>query len=117
MIVCGSQRIDPKIARDGVQQVSIERHRTLEPVLVQWRRQGTRIVGLEQTTGSTNLYEYVFPVELLLVVGNERDGLGEDILPLVDDVVEIPVYGLPFSHNVATATAIALYEYCRQHGR
>jgi tRNA G18 (ribose-2'-O)-methylase SpoU len=47
-------------------------------------------------------------------VGNERTGLDAPSLALVDYVVEIPVFGLPYSHNVATATAIALYEYCRQ---
>ncbi|MEM1304885.1 MAG: TrmH family RNA methyltransferase, partial [Planctomycetota bacterium] len=25
-----------------------------------------------------------------------------------------PVWGLPHSYNVATATCMALYEYCRQ---
>jgi tRNA G18 (ribose-2'-O)-methylase SpoU len=47
-------------------------------------------------------------------LGHERDGLNPDVLRLLDHVVEIPVYGLPFSHNVATAAAMALYEYCRQ---
>jgi hypothetical protein len=32
----------------------------------------------------------------------------------VHDVVELPVYGLPHSFNVATAAAMALYEYARQ---
>ena len=41
--------------------------------------------------------------------------LEEPILELLDATVEIPVYGLPFSYNVATATAMALYEYCRQY--
>jgi tRNA G18 (ribose-2'-O)-methylase SpoU len=27
------------------------------------------------------------------------------------------VFGLPYSHNVATATAMAMYEYCRQFAR
>jgi tRNA G18 (ribose-2'-O)-methylase SpoU len=49
-----------------------------------------------------------------LIVGNERTGLTDDVLALVDAVVEIPVYGLPYAHNVATAAAMALYEYCRQ---
>ena len=44
----------------------------------------------------------------------KRLGLEEDILAKLDDIVEIPVWGLPFSYNVATATAMALYEYCRQ---
>ena len=42
-------------------------------------------------------------------------GLTEDLLALVDQVVEIPVYGLPYSYNVATAVAMTLYEYCRQY--
>ena len=49
-----------------------------------------------------------------LVIGNERTGLTDDILKLLDAVVEIPVWGLPFSYNVATATSMCLYEYCRQ---
>jgi len=49
------------------------------------------------------------------VIGNERVGIEPDVLRLMDRVVEIPVYGLPFAHNVATATAIAMYEYCRQY--
>ena len=43
-----------------------------------------------------------------LVIGNERTGLTDDILAMLDDVVEIPVWGLPYSYNVATATAMAL---------
>ena len=38
-----------------------------------------------------------------------------DFLKLLDDVVEIPVWGMPYSYNVATATTMALYEYCRQY--
>ena len=34
---------------------------------------------------------------------------------LLDDVVEIPVYGLPYSYNVVTAATMAMYEYCRQY--
>ena len=49
------------------------------------------------------------------MIGNERAGLAEDELALMDDCVEIPVWGLPYSYNVATATAMALYEYCRQY--
>jgi tRNA G18 (ribose-2'-O)-methylase SpoU len=49
-----------------------------------------------------------------LVIGNERTGLTADILEKLDDIVEIPVWGMPYSYNVATATVMALYEYCRQ---
>lgn len=71
-------------------------------------------MGLEQTTDSTDIHQYAFELRTALVIGNERTGLTEDALELLDDVVEIPVWGLPFSYNAATATAMALYEYCRQ---
>ena len=49
------------------------------------------------------------------MVGNERLGMEDEVLRMLDHAVEIPVYGTPLSHNAATATAIALYEYCRQY--
>ena len=98
--------------------LEIEQHRTLAPELLKkWKEKGWRIVGLEQTNDSYWLHEYAFPEKTLLVVGNERLGIEPEILKCLDDVVEIPMYGLPFSHNAATATAIAMYEYCRQHLR
>jgi tRNA G18 (ribose-2'-O)-methylase SpoU len=114
MIVCGHARIDQKIARDGADAVRLEVRNSLPPVLKGLRAEGYRLVGLEQTTDSTNLHEYRFAERTVLVVGNERLGLGEAELALMDDCIEIPVWGLPYSYNVATATGMALYEYCRQ---
>ena len=114
VICCGNAKVLAKIARDGADAVAVEVHRTLPPVLRKLRTAGYRLVGLEQTTGSVSLPEYAFQRRTALVVGNERLGLAEDVLELLDDVVEIPVWGLPYSFNVATATAMALYEYCRQ---
>lgn len=117
IIAAGSAKLDRNIARDGADAVEIVAHRTLPPVLKKLRTEGFRLVGLEQSTNSHNLYEYKFVANSCLVVGNERTGLTDDILELLDDVVEIPSYGMPYSHNVATATAIAIYEYCRQFPR
>jgi tRNA G18 (ribose-2'-O)-methylase SpoU len=52
---------------------------------------------------------------VVLVIGHERAGLEDELLQVLDQVVEIPVYGLPMSYNVATATAMAVSEYCRQY--
>ena len=89
-------------------------HKKLPPVLRTLRADGYRLVGLEQTTNSSNLHTYAFAERTALVIGNERAGLDEDALALMDDCIEIPVWGLPYSYNVATATSMALYEYCRQ---
>lgn len=115
MIVCGNARLDRTVARDSVDQVRIEVRRTLPPVLKNLRADGYHLVGLEQTTNSVSLHEFRFPRRTALVIGNERAGLDDAELALMDDCVEIPVWGMPHSYNVATATAMALYEYCKQY--
>lgn len=115
MIACGNAKVDPNIARDGASGVRVDQRRMLLPVLRVLRERQYTLVGLEQTNDSVNLHEYRFPKKTALVIGNERAGLDDDELALMDACVEIPVWGLPHSYNVATATAMGLYEYCRQH--
>ena len=117
LMACGTAKVIAKIARDGADTIAVEVHRTLPPVLKQLRAAGYRLVGLEQTTHSQSLHDFHFERKTALVVGNERLGLTAEELALMDDVVEIPVYGLPYSYNVATAATMALYEYCKQFPR
>jgi tRNA G18 (ribose-2'-O)-methylase SpoU len=116
MVVCGKPKIDRKIARDSLDQVAIENHRSLAPVLRKFKQAGYQLVGLEQATNSECIYEFVFALSTVLVIGHERLGITEDVLALLDRVVEIPVFGRPHSYNAATATTMAVYEYCRQVG-
>jgi tRNA G18 (ribose-2'-O)-methylase SpoU len=134
LVACGAARVLRKIARNSVDcdpvdddvdppaagevetapTVEIDIHRTLAPVLKGLRAEGYQLVALEQTTGSESLFDFRFERKTALVVGNERSGLDEESLSIVHRVVEIPMFGLPYALNVGTATAMALYEYCRQ---
>jgi tRNA G18 (ribose-2'-O)-methylase SpoU len=114
LIACGSPKIDKTIARDGADHVQLEVHRTLPPVLKDLKAEAYVLVGLEQATNSISLHEYRFERRTALVIGNERLGLTEEELRLMDAVVEIPVWGLPYAYNVANAAAMAMYEYCKQ---
>jgi tRNA G18 (ribose-2'-O)-methylase SpoU len=115
VVCCGNAKVVGKIARDACEGMEIEVHRTLAPVLKRLGEEGFQLVGLEQTNDSKRLYDFRFQRRTVLVVGNERSGIEADVLGMLDYVVEIPVYGLPYAHNAATAAAIALYEYCRQY--
>lgn len=114
IIHCGHGKVDRDIARDAADFVQVDQRRSLLPVLKQLKLQGFRLAGLEQTTGSTCLYQYTYSQKTALIVGAEREGLSQEELNQLDDVIEIPVYGQPFSYNVATATTMAVYEYCKQ---
>lgn len=114
IVHCGAGKVDREIARDAADVVQITNPRSLPPVLDRLRTEGFRCVGLEQTTHSVSLYDYQFVRKTALVIGSEREGLPQEVLDRLDDVVEIPVYGQPASYNVVTATTMAVYEYCRQ---
>lgn len=117
VIGCGNAKVIGKIARDACEVMQVEVHRTLQPVLKRFRDEGYQLVGLEQTSNSKSIFEFSFARRTVLVIGNERSGIEEDILRMLDHAIEIPVYGLPYAHNAATATVMALYEYCRQFPR
>jgi tRNA G18 (ribose-2'-O)-methylase SpoU len=115
VVATGAAGLHGKIARDGAERVALDVHRSLPPVLDRLKAEGYELVGLEQTTGSERLFSFAFRPRTVLVVGNERAGLEAEVLDRLDRVAEIPMAGLPHSLNAATATAIAVYEYCRQH--
>ena len=114
IVTSGNGKVAAEIARDGVDHVAISTHRSLIPQLKKLKADGMHLVGLEQATDSTSLPDYSFERDTVLVIGHERHGIDEQTLQILNAVVEIPVFGLPYSFNVATATAMALYEYCRQ---
>jgi len=44
------------------------------------------------------------------VAGSEMDGVGESVLKMCDQIVEIPMYGINISLNVLVATAIIAFD-------
>ena len=67
------------------------------------------IVALEQAPTSISLQQYQPPSKLVLLLGEEVHGIPAETLSLVDDIIEIPMYGQKESFNVSVATGIALY--------
>lgn len=67
------------------------------------------LVALEQARTSTPIREYTGPEEFVLVLGEEVEGIPEELLSRCDDIIEIPMYGVKESFNVSVAAGIALY--------
>jgi tRNA (guanosine-2'-O-)-methyltransferase len=77
------------------------------------RAAGFEIVALELTDDATPLHENAPREAVCLVVGHEDHGLTKATLALCDRAAFLPMVGRVGSLNVATATAIALYELRR----
>lgn len=82
--------------------------------LIQLKKAGYYIVACEQVKNSVNYDQAKYKFPLALVAGNEQTGVGESVLKLCDQIVEIPMYGVNKSLNTLVATAIIGFEIARQ---
>lgn len=81
------------------------------------RARGYQVVAVEQAHGSVAFNQPgVYTPPVCLILGHERAGVGPAALGLADVCVEIPVFGMANSLNVAMALAVVGYEVMRQHG-
>lgn len=61
-----------------------------------------------------SIYDFEWPEKMLLLVGEEGQGLEDPVLELCSHYVTIPQYGSVRSINAATATGIAMNHYAQQ---
>ncbi len=74
------------------------------------KKNGYQIWGIEQTTSSTPLHQVPWVGEkIALVLGNEVNGLSDEVLPHLDRAVEVPQFGTKHSLNVAVCAGIVLW--------
>jgi len=90
---------------------------SVEQALDFYAQQGYQIWALEQVHGSKPLHEWpcFWPQKTLLIAGHELDGVSEFALKKCQGAVEIPQQGSKHSLNIATAVAMAMWEWSRSY--
>jgi len=123
--------------------VTSEKHFPIRPLkiadipqfLVDAKRRGYEVVGVEQTDRSGILGEDssqvadgtvnrghdrkdlgTLPKRCVLVLGSEKGGITPEVLTVIDRCVEIRTVGVTRSLNVQTAGGIAVFEWWREWG-
>jgi 23S rRNA (guanosine2251-2'-O)-methyltransferase len=79
------------------------------------KKEGYRIAGVEQTAGSTPLQQFKLRAgdKMVLIFGNEVEGVSEEVLACCDVCLEIPQSGMKHSLNVSVAAGLVLWELFR----
>lgn len=69
------------------------------------------VVALEQAESSVALREFM-PDDrpIAIVVGNEVNGVQQEIIDICGTIIEIPQFGVKHSFNVSVSTGITLWE-------
>ena len=74
----------------------------------------TQLVAIETSEDSTNIFTTNLPEKIIFLLGNERNGLPDEILQKCTLKVHIPMTGKCKSMNVSHALSVALFEWQRQ---
>lgn len=78
--------------------------------LTQLKSQGYHIIACEQNKNSIDYRKAKYKIPIALVAGNESTGISPQTMKSIDQIVEIPMYGINISLNVLVATSIIGYD-------
>jgi len=113
----GVDLYDPSVIRASVGSffavpcVALASHRDVAAWMAELRRSYPELALVGTSAhASEAIRDFRWGKEVVLVVGNETDGLSHAYRELCESVVKIPMRGAPTSLNAAVAASIVLYE-------
>jgi TrmH RNA methyltransferase len=98
-----------RVAEGGAEHLQLARTTDLADTLGRLRALGVCIIGADERA-TTSAFGFAVGRPAVLVVGNERAGLGERVRARCDAVVAIPGRGRVDSLNVAVAAGVLISE-------
>jgi TrmH RNA methyltransferase len=101
-----------RVAEGGAEQVLVARTTDLADTLARLRARKVRVVGADGHADRSAL-GFPFARPTVLVLGNEREGLGDRVRAQCDAIVAIPGSGAVESLNVAVAAGVLISEVTR----
>jgi tRNA G18 (ribose-2'-O)-methylase SpoU len=111
-----AEREITKTAVMAIPYVPWEYHPSAVEVVHDLRARGSQVVAVEQAHASVLYWtDGIYQPPLCLIFGHERAGITPSALDAADLFVEVPVYGMANSLNVAMTLAVVGYEVFRQH--
>lgn len=102
-----------KTSAGAVEHVPVARIGNVAQTLKSLKKQGVWVVGTDMD-GTENYYEADLTGPVVVVVGNEGEGMGRLTKEACDFVVKIPMRGKISSLNASVACSLLLYEVLRQ---
>lgn len=97
--------------------VEIKKWKTPTPCIADLKKSGYRILSTTLQPHSKPLHEIDFSIPSALVLGNEKDGVSEEMIRASDECVMIPMPGFVQSFNISVAGAISMYHIHRERQR
>lgn len=95
------------VTRNAHKWLDVRSHRGAAAAIAELRASGMTLVGAHPE-GKRLPRELAAVPRLALVLGNERDGITDDLMAACDDTVRVPMRGMVESLNVSVTCAVLL---------
>ena len=120
IILCGITPQPPhreihKAALGATESVDWVFEKNISAALENLKKEDFKIIGIEQTTNSELITNFKIKKgeKYAIVLGNEVEGLSDEVLPLYDHFLEIPQLGTKHSLNVSVCAGIVMWEFAK----
>lgn len=107
---------NPKVTRStmgSIFRVPIERANDLVDAIVTLKRDGYKVI-VTHLGGKKDLYDVDLRNKVAIVIGNEANGVHDDVANICDELIKIPMRGKTESLNASVSGAVVMYEALRQ---
>lgn len=118
ILLCGITPVPPhreihKAALGATESVDWQYYESVKEAVLDLKTLKYEVLGIEQTTDSIPITEYTIDPsrKYALVLGNEVDGISEEILNHCDGFLEIPQMGTKHSLNVSVCGGIVMWDF------
>lgn len=105
----------PKVVRStmgGIFRTKVIEVEDLAQSLIEYKNNGFKVLTTE-LSAEKSIYDIDYQ-KSVVVIGNEANGVTEEVSKVATEKVIIPMLGKTESLNAAVATSIMIYEYVRQ---
>ena len=116
IILCGITATPPnkeirKAALGSTDSVNWKYIKNTTDAVKQLIKDGYYVVGVEQADKSTQLNEFELPKKpIAIIMGNEVNGVSQEVIDICNEVIEIPQFGTKHSLNVSVSAGILIWK-------
>ena len=120
IILCGITPQPPhreihKAALGATESVDWSYEKEINIAINDLKNQGFEVVGIEQTTDSQIITDFIIDntKKYAVILGNEVEGISDEALQNIDSFIEIPQLGTKHSLNVSVCGGIVMWEFAK----
>ena len=118
MVLCGITAQPPhreieKTALGATQSVDWSYFPSTVAAVLELKATGYTVLALEQASESILLTDFTptANTKYAIILGNEVNGVNDEVMKLVDGCIEIPQFGTKHSFNVVVSAGIVLWDF------